>query len=362
LCGVSPDTPPRSLACALHLGLFDQIVSLTSLKKLLEQIEIANRRYGLLKKNDSIVVAVSGGPDSIALLTLLAKLRRKFALTLHAVYLDHGLQKEASKRFLGVARAATANLSLPFFTKTVSVRRLAHSQRRSLEEAGRIARYEFFKSVCQKTGASKIATAHTLDDQAETMLMRILRGSGLRGLGGIPFRRKEGAYEVIRPLLLCEKKDILSYLKENKISFCLDETNRDPAFTRNRVRHELLPLIQRRFNPQIKESLSALRTISEEAQAYLEQVSDRLFKKISKKNKRRVSLPLKSLSHLPGALRREVLLKALASTRGDLKRFTQTHVASTLELLSSGEYPLELHLPGGIIVRKTEKYLEFAAD
>ncbi len=312
------------------------------------------------------MVAVSGGPDSVALLTLLDKFKKKYALELYAAHLDHGLQPQASRRFLSVAKRTAEGFRVPFYSRKVLLRQRARRQKRSLEEAGRIARYEFFKSVCRKTGASKIATAHTLDDQAETMLMRILRGSGLRGLSGIPFRRKEGAYEVIRPLLLCEKKDILSYLKENKISFCLDETNRDPAFTRNRVRHELLPLIQRRFNPQIKEALSNLKTICEEAQNYLDGASEKIFKQGCRRRSARLPdgqvlqyAPTRWLKRLPPVIRREVILKMLAHVQGDLKRFTHVHIASILEALDSKEYPLELHLPGRIIVRKTEKYLEF---
>ena len=169
-------------------------------KDLLQTLDVTNRRHGLIEPGDRIVAGVSGGPDSAALLALLGALREKYRLRLYAAHLDHGLSK-AARRYAACARRLSERLGVPFFEARANVRRVARAAGRSLEEAGRLERYKFFQTIAQRCGAHKIATAHTRDDQAETILMRLLRGAGLRGLSGIPARRPEGRYTVIRPLL-----------------------------------------------------------------------------------------------------------------------------------------------------------------
>src|SRR3989344_6614958 len=175
------------------------------LKTLLHQMELSNRKHRLFHERDSVVVGLSGGPDSVALLTLLSKLRRKYSLKIVAAHLNHGLSKKQAHSFYVLAKEAAEALKVPFYSKTVAVKRLAKRDKRSLEEMGRMVRYRFFEEIAAKTKCRKSATAHTLDDQAETVLMRIFRGSGLRGLTGIPYKRKQGRFELIRPLLSVEK-------------------------------------------------------------------------------------------------------------------------------------------------------------
>ena len=220
----------------------------------------------LFKKNDALVVGVSGGPDSIALLYLLEKLKKKYAFKINVAHLNHGLFKSESKKYFQLVKKTAAALGVPLYSKSIDLRNLAKKRRRSIEEMGRIERYSFFESIAAKTHSNKIVTAHTLDDQAETVLLRLLRGSGLKGLMGIPAKRSQGKYQVVRPLLSTEKKELLSFLKENKIQYLQDKTNTDTAFTRNRVRHRLIPLLVKSYNPQIKNSLANLRSMCEEIQ------------------------------------------------------------------------------------------------
>ena len=207
------------------------------------------------------MVALSGGPDSTALLLLLSILQKKYSLKIFAAHVNHGISAAQSSEFQNFSQKLARRLNLPFFKKKIHLKTLAKKNKKTPEEMGRIIRYDFFKQIAEKTGAKKIATAHTLDDQAETVLMRVVRGTGLKGLGGIPFKRKEGSCEIIRPLLGVSKKDILAFLKKSHEPYCRDASNAASIFTRNRIRNKLLPWMEKNLNPQIKASLSDLGNI-----------------------------------------------------------------------------------------------------
>lgn len=328
----------------------------------MQQIQLTNRRHSLFGKNDRLVVGVSGGPDSVALVHLLSKLRWKYGLTLTVTHLNHGLTKKENRAAMAYVRTLCKNLGLPFYSKRISLRTRAKTLRRSLEETGRMERYAFFEEVARRINATKIATAHTLDDQAETMLMRILRGTGLKGLAGIPYKRKQGPFEVVRPLLSCRKRDLLAYLKENRVRYCVDKTNRQTLFYRNRVRHELLPRLEKHFNPRIRESLVHLQSICSLAQDYLEAVSEGALKKcLARRVPRKLSLKMAGLKKLHPALLQEVLRRAIELKKGDLKRLTHDHVAGLVQMVRTGKNGSKQRIPGGIFVRKSGQSLDFTS-
>lgn len=329
-----------------------------SLKRLLENLERTNRQRRLFKKNDAILVGFSGGPDSTALLLLLCTLRRKYGLKVGAAHLNHGLSP-AARRYEAFVKKFCSERSVPLYTFRLNIRKFAEAHQKSTEEAGRLARYDFFERTAKRAEFNKIATAHTLDEQAETVLMRLLRGAGLRGLAGIPYQRKQGKLDVIRPLLECRKEDILLCLRENGVRFCVDHSNRNTRFTRNRVRGNLLPRIEKDFNPQIRQSLSQLQSVCEDAQGYLDQAARRFLRAhLRKAGPKRKRLALSPLKRLHPAVFREVLLGAASELKGSLKRLGFSHVSAVTELVQSPEAPLEAHLPG-LCVRKTARHLEF---
>ncbi len=330
------------------------------LKELLQQVEAANQRYGLLQKNDALVAGVSGGPDSVALLYLLVKLKKKYNLKICVAHLNHGLLKNESRKYQSLVKKMADGFDIPFYCKAIDLRTLSKKNKRSIEEMGRIERYHFFEEVAAKTRSNKIVTAHTLDDQAETVLLRFLRGSGLKGLAGIPYKRIQGKLEVVRPVLSIEKKKLLSFLKANRIPYLNDRTNADTFFTRNRIRHHLLPALEKSYNPQIKNSLSSLGSICENIQLYLDKISSRATKTCLKKQKRYGSLvlDLKKLNRLDSAIKREVLFKTLSELQGDSKRFSFDHISAVIELTNSSKNNLERHLPNSIIAIKKERELE----
>jgi tRNA(Ile)-lysidine synthase len=226
-------------------------------KKLLGRMNALNARRLLVKSGDRVLIALSGGPDSVALAHLLCLWRRKYGLTLAAAHVHHGLSNQ-NDRALRLSRRTAQKLGLPLYVKKIRARALAKRRRLSLEEAGREARYAFFAALSRRLRMNKVATGHTRDDQAETVLMWVIRGCGLRGLSGIPVKRAIGRAEVIRPLLDCPKEELLLFLKESGVSFQTDRSNRSVRFTRNRVRHELLPWIEKNLNPSIRETLAVL--------------------------------------------------------------------------------------------------------
>lgn len=323
-------------------------------KKLIQLFEICNQRHGLLKKNDSLVLAVSGGPDSVALLALFSLLRRKYSLKLFVAHMNHGWAPKASREYETRVERLCREFSVPFYCQRINLKKEAKRLKRSLEEVGRIKRYEFFQIVAFKTKSKGIVTAHTLDDQAETMLLRILRGSGVKGLGGIPYKRKEGRFKLIRPLLDMEKKDLVQFLRKNNISFCVDQTNKDRTFSRNRVRHTLLKLLERDFNPNIKRSLANLQWISRDIQEFMEISAREAFRRCrTVKRPGHVTLCLNTFKKRPRAIQREVLLQALEELQGHLKRIELSHISAILDMINSSSKEVhQVRLPHSISVVK----------
>ncbi|HTL71414.1 MAG TPA: tRNA lysidine(34) synthetase TilS [Candidatus Eisenbacteria bacterium] len=329
-------------------------------KELLQETELFIRRQRLLKRGEGVLVGLSGGPDSTALLALLAAMRRKHSLKLVAAHVDHGIHKRASRRHRESAERACARFGVPLVTRSADVKAAAKRSGRSLEEAGRIERYAFFEQAAGRRGCQKIATAHTLDDQAETVLLHIVRGAGLRGLGGIPASRPLGKYAVIRPLLGCRKAALEAMLAEEGLRFSVDPSNADRSFSRNLIRHWLLPSLAKKFNPRIEESLASLRDVCAHAQDFLDREAGRAWK-VCPKTRRGGSLSLDtaSLGRFHPAVRRQVILLAISEKRGDLRKISHSHVASIDGILDSPEEDLEISLPDGLRVRKSGGRLVF---
>ena len=209
---------------------------------LVERVRETLRRYRMLSGGEIVVVAVSGGPDSTALAHALASLRGDLSLTIDLAHLNHGLRPDAAEDAAFVA-AMSRTVGLGFHEGTADPRALAGREGLSLEDAGRRLRYEFLTRVAREIGAGVVATGHTLDDQAETVLMRLLRGSGLEGLAGIPPVRVGGGVRIIRPLIETSRAAVLAYLGAVGAGWREDETNRDTTILRNRIRMVLLPAV-----------------------------------------------------------------------------------------------------------------------
>ncbi|MBI3306855.1 MAG: tRNA lysidine(34) synthetase TilS [Candidatus Omnitrophica bacterium] len=249
-----------------------------------EQFEKNLENQKLISAGNRVFVALSGGPDSTALLHLLLGLeKKKWKLKLGILHFNHQLRGRHAARDEVFSRNLARKFKIPFYSGRGKISSLAAERNESLEEAARSARYDFFKKTAKRFKIKKIALGHTLDDQAETVLMRVLNGTGLRGLAGIRQTLHEKNLELVRPLLDFSKKEILGYLDSNKISYCIDETNQSTQFLRNRIRKKLLPWLGREFNPRVVQALARIPAIVYEEMEFLENLADASWQKIFKK-------------------------------------------------------------------------------
>ncbi|MGH8004401.1 MAG: tRNA lysidine(34) synthetase TilS [Limisphaerales bacterium] len=301
------------------------------------------RKKNLLGKNEKILVATSGGPDSVALLFALRALEKPLKLKLGVAHLNHLLRPEAGKDAEFVKKL-TNKLKLPFFYSEVDTKTVAKENKWSLEEAGRNLRYEFFEQLAKDEKFDKIATAHTVDDLAETVLLQILRGTG--GPTSIPVKRGN----IIRPILWASRTDVLAFLKQKKLAYCTDPSNKGKKFTRNRVRNELLPLLEKKYNPQIRQALIRLAEIFEEEKKFLQAEAEKIIKKALVKNSEALGLKLGVLSKASKAIQREIL-QTICERYYDLN----LNFASTERLLNLLDKPGKIELAKGLFADSTRK-------
>lgn len=314
------------------------------------QQAVANGR--LLKKGSRVVLGVSGGADSVALLHAFAQLKNTWQFKIIVAHLDHGLRasSEADARFV---EALAETLKVPCVFERWPVCELCEKQGWSLEEGARRLRYQFLEGVAQQYGADSVVVAHTADDQAETVLLRLLRGSGLAGLSAIPLKRELGAATLIRPLLGLWRLDVVAYLQSIKAIFREDESNKDTRFVRNRIRHELIPLLQESFNPRVRQALVQLATQAQDDDAYLQAAAARQWKRTVKPlGKNRLAIRLSQLRRHPVALQRQLIRRAIRLVKGDLRSFEFRHWLEVQELIYSRPNASVVHLPGGIAVTR----------
>ena len=298
------------------------------------------REYNLLEKRDQILIAYSGGLDSTGLLTLLLELRKEWSFRLFLGHFNHKLRQSAEDDE-DFVRHVAQKFSIPLFVGCKDVRGYAQRRRLNLEEAGRELRYDFLKKTVLEIGKAKIATAHTMTDQAETFLMRLMRGSGLRGLGGI-FPVKDDI--IIRPLIQIEREEIELYLKKKEIPFCMDETNFDRRFLRNRIRLDLIPYIRKNFEPQIVSQLGRIASIIQEENAFLEIIGKENAQRAVLRKNDQYLLDWQLLSSLPKSLGRRVVQEFISDLKGNLREISFEDVESVLKLKEGKERPIKKDL------------------
>ena len=241
------------------------------------------RKHNLLRAGDRLGVAVSGGADSAALLRVLLELREDLGIVLSVVHLNHQLRGAESETDEQFVRGLAARYGLEFLSDSRDVKTHAAETKQSLETAARELRYDFFAGLLTEHQLDKIATAHTLDDQAETVLLKLARGAGTRGLAGIypAFRITQAAHQpvIVRPLLGVRRPDLEAYLKNLGQHWREDSSNRDLRHTRNRIRHEILPRLEEQVNPRVRETLAEAADLAREEEAYwAEQIESLLSK------------------------------------------------------------------------------------
>lgn len=301
------------------------------------------RELRLFSPGDTLIVAISGGADSTALLDILAGLSG-LKLRLVAAHLNHCLRGTESDQDEVFARTLAERYALPFESRRIDVHELARKQGLNLEDAGRRARIDFLDEVRSRWQATAIALAHHADDQAETVLMRLLRGSGATGLAGMPCRNKRG---YIRPLLDITRTEIIAYLSARGLNHREDASNLDTTFLRNRIRHELLPALET-YNPAIRACLATTAGLLAEENALLEQLSADAAASACVFNEDLVSCNIGILRKQPQALRRRIFRQALTQLTGSLDHFSHSHIEAIEQLIAAPRPNATLNLPQGV--------------
>lgn len=311
------------------------------------------REHRLFREGDRVIVAVSGGADSVALLQILYL--SPFRLHLVVAHLNHRLRGGASDADEEFVRGVSQRLNLPFFSRSADVRSLAETDHLSLEDAGRAARYGFLLSLKNELSADRIALAHHADDQAETLLIRLLRGSGVRGLAGMPPLDPRG---IVRPFLGVTRDEIRGYLSAIGVSWREDESNADTALSlRNRVRHHLLPILQE-YNPRIVQRLVVTASLLSADDRCIQEEALRLFDRIARVDGARVTIPWEKLIHHPLAVVRRVIRHAHSLLSGSAYPLPHDPVE---DCISRGGGGGRIPLPGGVIFESSGGVISFCS-
>ena len=296
---------------------------------LFERVANRNKKESLVENGDRIVVGFSGGPDSVFLVEMLLKLREKIDFDIVLVHINHLLRGEEAQRDEDFSINYGKSKGLKVFARKINITSLGKEKGLSLEEAGREARYSFYKEVLEKSNSNKIALAHNKDDQIETFMFRLTRGTGLSGLEGIATKRDR----YIRPISEIYKSEIVNYLDENNISYCIDSTNLENEFTRNSISIDLIPFIEKRYNPKFKDKIFSLIEEIRDINIFIEKEIEQF--------SYNETINIESILKFPKSIRGKILSKYLYKYGLEVNRKKISLIESILEKGGSQEISLD---------------------
>lgn len=323
------------------------------IKKLKQTIE----KYNMLSFGDHVLVGLSGGPDSVCLLCILNIIKPSYKLKISATYIDHGLRPDDIPKEIEFCKKLCESLNIPFYVQSINVKDFAKKEKISIQEAARILRYAALDQISININAPKIAVAHNADDQAETVIMRLLRGAGPAGLSGIPPVRKK----IIRPLIEIERTEIERFLAEKNISYIIDPSNESTKYLRNKIRKTLMPVIKT-ISPEAIKIISRTADILREENDYINvAVTKALMRLMSRKTDKTVELFCNPMEVLNIVILRRALRFAVDSVR-DLKGLTFDHIEDIIKLIKIGKTGDRVYLPKGIRAIKGYSTLIITAE
>lgn len=305
-----------------------------------EQVYNCIKKYKLINEGDKLLIGVSGGPDSICLLHVLNLLKQKLKIEISVAHINHMLREEADSETEYVKTFCT-NLGVECFIKKINVVKYSKENKIGTEEAGRIIRYNFFDDIAKKVSANKIATAHNNNDKAETVLLNILRGSGISGLKGIEAIRDN---KYIRPLIETTRKDIEEYCTKNNLDPKIDQTNLESIYKRNKVRNDLIPYIQKEYNPNFLKTLNRLSEVAAEENEYLEKIAEDQFEEcyvgvellgdptFRETAQNQIILDLKKFNNLELVIKRRVILYTISKVIGNTLGIEKVNIDEIIKL------------------------------
>ena len=305
------------------------------------------RKYNLIENGDNIIIGLSGGPDSMALLYVLLDID-EIDFNIHIAHVNHGVRGKEALEDENFVRDLAKKLKLPYYSTRVNMDEYAKEKGLSSEEAGRELRYGFFRKIATELGGGKIAVAHNKNDQAETILMRLFRGTGIDGLCGMDFISKD----IIRPILDIERAEIEKYLEDKNIETRLDKTNLETIYNRNKIRLELIPYIKENFNPNIIDALwrtSRIANIDNEfLELYTKKSYDNMVKKIEKDS---IILDSHSFLKEEKSIQQRIIRNIIIYINGSIQGLTEQHISNILELFIKGGTGKSIDIIDNIIAK-----------
>jgi len=291
------------------------------------------QKYELIKNGNTIVIGVSGGPESMALLNVLYQLKenKKLEAKIAVAHINHGIREEAEEETKYV-QTFCEKIKVPCFIKYANIAKMSQEQKLGTEEMGRKVRYDFFEEVAKQTGANKIATAHNSNDNAETVLMNLLRGSGISGLKGIEIKVKQ----YIRPILECDRIEIETYCTEKELSPRIDKTNLENDYTRNKIRNQLIPYLQKEFNPNIIQGLNRLSELATEEEEYFKEIVSRTYETLKiGENEKEAILDLQKFNAISKVIKGRLLLYTINKVIGTVQGISKVHIEDCIKLCAN---------------------------
>lgn len=307
------------------------------------------KNYNMIEEGDRVVVGVSGGPDSVCLLYVLDYIRKDLNIKLYIAHIEHGFRGKASIEDAEFVKELGHRLGIEVFIKYIDVPKFIEESGLSPEEAAREVRYDFYDEVLTNADANKVALGHNLDDQTETLLMRLIRGTGTKGLGGIsPVR--EGKF--IRPLIEIPRTEIMDFLNKNNINYRIDKTNLEDIYHRNSIRLSLIPLLEKEYNPNLKQTLARMAHIIRQDNLYLEELAEKEYRKWSSKGQKGIFLSEQNIKPLPFPIKTRVLLKGIEEFKGSTRDVGLGHILDVISLLEDGKVGACVMLPEKMVIEK----------
>ncbi|EOD01137.1 tRNA lysidine(34) synthetase TilS [Caldisalinibacter kiritimatiensis] len=298
-----------------------------------EKVVHTIKKYNLIEKVDNVLLGLSGGPDSLALFYILKDLQQEIEFKLHVAHVNHKVRGKEADEDEKFVRDICNRYKVPFYSKSVDMKGYAKKKKLSEEEAGREIRYNFFYEIINKLGGGKIAVAHNKDDQGETLIMRVLRGTGIDGLVGMDYINGN----IIRPLLDVTREEIEKFCEENNIKPRIDKTNLKPIYGRNKIRLELIPYIQENFNEGIIDTLFRMSRVIKMDSKFLNDYSYGEFKKIViEESNNKVVADLNKLVDMHKSIKARVIRLCIEKINKDLKGIEEKHVSQVIELIDKG--------------------------
>ncbi|MBI4244417.1 MAG: tRNA lysidine(34) synthetase TilS [Planctomycetes bacterium] len=332
---------------------------------IVKKVYLTIEGYDLIRPGETVICAISGGPDSICMLLLLDEINKteNFHLDIHAVYVHHGLRPQEADEEAKFVKKFCKDLGIKYSQINLKLDVEGKGKTSTLEESARKARYAALKEFAITKGAEKILLGHTFDDQAETILFRIIRGTGLRGLKGIPPIRmlsKKHDLFVARPLIEVERKEVIQYLTEKKVDFKIDSSNMDIRIKRNLIRNEIIPLIEKTLNPKIKQSLVKLGQISRSFYICIKEIAKEMYENVKLMSKEgEICISSQEFAKFPPSIQTLIIDFAIQNLLKKLPQLDFEHYFNIIGLTSNYGHGKIIQLPADLLVKRESYVLKF---